>query len=219
MPNIRSHDAPPPTPGTALQAAAGKRLLMALTILMLVHTTHSRAGEQASLWAGAQKPEFNTIRPVAPLSTFMAPIPAPFQLAGASAPRNDPPREFRPRGEAIRDGDARAQGTVEAPLMRSTTVWQQLSDYRSHDRVRVVTLWEAGGSSVSLQAGKKGDPSLQWTSRFMNRGSAARGVLDGFVNSAVGGLGRGLRAAPHTPAAEPPGRSAKLMDTGIGGPN
>ena len=33
-------------------------------------------------------------------------------------------------------------------------------------------------ATVSLQAGRHGDPSLQWTSRLMNRGGATLGLLD-----------------------------------------
>ena len=64
-------------------------------------------------------------------------------------------------------------------MLRGTSVWQRLSDYKSHDRVRLLTLWESPGSTVSLQAGKRGDPSLQWTSRLMNRelGMPGRGFL------------------------------------------
>jgi len=66
----------------------------------------------------------------------------------------------------------------DAPMLRGTTVWQRLSEYRAHDRVRVLTLWESGGSTVSLQAGKRGSPSLQWTSGAMIHGAGTRGLLD-----------------------------------------
>jgi hypothetical protein len=69
--------------------------------------------------------------------------------------------------------------------MSDRTVWQRLQEYRSHDRVRVLTLWESGASAVSIQTNRKGDPSLQWTSRLMNRGGATRGLLDRWMPVSV----------------------------------
>jgi hypothetical protein len=101
-------------------------------------------------------------------------------------------------------------------MLRGTTVWQRLSDYRSRDRVRVVTLWETGGSSVSLQAGKKGDPSLQWTSRLMNRGGATRGLLDQVFATSVGGVARSLHLAPHAAGADAFGKPSKPVEAVLG---
>ena len=97
-------------------------------------------------------------------------------------------------------------------MLGATTVWQRLSEYRGHNRVRVLTLWEAGGSSVSLQAGRKGDPSLQWTSRLMNRGGATRGLLDQMFSASIAGAGRSLHWSPHTAAGEQPPR---VKDPGV----
>jgi hypothetical protein len=101
-------------------------------------------------------------------------------------------------------------------MLRGTTVWQRLSDYRSRDRVRVVTLWETGGSSVSLQAGKKGDPSLQWTSRLMNRGGATRGLLDQVLSASLGGVARGLHLAPHAAGTDAFGKPSKPAEAAFG---
>ncbi len=87
-------------------------------------------------------------------------------------------------------------------------------DLRAHNRVRLLTLWETGGSSVSLQAGRKGDPSLQWTSRLMNRGGATRGLLDQMFSASLAGAGRSLHLSPRTMAGEAPGKPAKLLDGG-----
>ena len=101
-------------------------------------------------------------------------------------------------------------------MLRGTTVWQRLSDYRSRDRVRVVTLWETGGSSVSLQAGKKGDPSLQWTSRLMNRGGATRGLLDQLFATSLGGVARSLHLTPHAAGTDAFGKQSKPMEAVLG---
>ncbi len=61
-----------------------------------------------------------------------------------------------------------------------------------------MTLWESKRSTVSLQAGKHGGPSLQWSSRLMNRGGASRGLLDRFVASSLGAAGFGPKAAARS---------------------
>src|SRR5260370_42117606 len=97
-------------------------------------------------------------------------------------------------------------------MLRGTTVWQRLSDYRSRDRVRVVTLWETGGGSVSLQAGREGDPSLQWTSRLMSRGGATGGLLDQMFSTSLGGAARGLHLTPRGGGAAAVGKASTPMD-------
>ena len=84
-----------------------------------------------------------------------------------------------------------------APLMHDTTLWERLSEFRSKDQVRLVTLWAAGGSSVSLQAGSRGAPSLQWTSRMTSHGEAAHGVLDQLLATSLTGAARGLRGGAN----------------------
>jgi hypothetical protein len=74
------------------------------------------------------------------------------------------------------------------PMFRTTTVWQRLNEFRAQDRVRLLTLWEMGGSNVSLQAGKKGDPSLQWTSSWTSQNRASHGLLDRVLAASVQGM-------------------------------
>jgi hypothetical protein len=81
----------------------------------------------------------------------------------------------------------------DTPMLRGTTVWQRMADYKSRDRVRLLTLWETSGSTISLQAGKKGDPSLQWNSRLMNRGGSTQGLLDRIFTMSLSRAGNGLR--------------------------
>jgi hypothetical protein len=90
-----------------------------------------------------------------------------------------------------------------------TSPWQHLADYRSQGRVQLLTLWQSPRNMVSLQSGKHGGPSLQWSSRVMNHGGATRGVLDRFVASSLGAarlhpkLGaRNADAASLTPAVK-----------------
>ena len=103
-------------------------------------------------------------------------------------------------------------------MFRDTTVWQRMSEYKSHDRVRVLTLWETSGSTVSLQAGRRGAASLQWTSRAMNRGGSTRGLLDRLIVGSLAGAGNRLRhsdrptgmaATASQPSGVPVAASAK----------
>jgi hypothetical protein len=111
-------------------------------------------------------------------------------------PREFSATEFNPRRRGLVDADATAGASYgnDSPMFRSTTVWQQLNEFRARDRVRVLTLWENSGSSVSLQAGKRGDPSLQWSSRWMNRGGASQGVLDRLFTASLNGIVNGTRS-------------------------
>jgi hypothetical protein len=192
------------------------RPLAGLMLLTLVRTTEVLAGEQPQLAGSTAKPDFNSSRQNTPISTAMLPIPATYQAVALPEIKAFPTQEFRPRGHSLLEKDIQVEAVDAAPMMKSTTVWQRLSEYRSRDRVRLVTLWETGGGSVSLQAGRKGDPSLQWTSRLMNRGTT-RGVFDELLTRSLGGFGRGMHFAPHTASAEPAGKPAKLNDMGVGG--
>src|SRR6202021_1807391 len=125
---------------------------------------------------------------------------------GAPATSDNPvfsATEFRPRKHTVFDSDPAVNSFADAPMLRGTTVWQRLAEYRSHDRVRLLTLWESSGSSVSLQAGKRGDPSLQWTSRLMNRGGSTEGLLDRLFSVSLARAGNGLRNATRSTNAPP----------------
>jgi hypothetical protein len=55
---------------------------------------------------------------------------------------------------------------------------------------------------VSLQAGKRGDPSLQWSSRLSAHGGVTRGLLDRLFSLSIASAGSSLRNATH-PANSP----------------
>jgi hypothetical protein len=188
-------------------------------LLTLVRTSEVLAGEQPQLAGSTAKPDFNDSRQHAPVSAAMLTIPTTYRTAALPEIKTFPTEEFRPRGHSLLEKDTQIDAVDAVPMMKNTTVWQRLSEYRSRDRVRLVTLWETGDGSVSLQAGKKGDPSLQWTSRLMNRGGATRGVFDKLLTTSLGGFGRGLHSAQHASGAEPAGKTAKLNDMGLGGTN
>jgi hypothetical protein len=86
--------------------------------------------------------------------------------------------EFRPLPKSYLSAQPQALETEFAPMRRSTSAWQQLSDCRARGGIRLLTLWQSTWSTLSLQAGRRGDASLQWTSRAFDLGGASRGLFD-----------------------------------------
>ena len=228
--NICAHDDAQACCRTTRYFGACDRMLVGLAILTIVRASEALAGEQVAPTVSAAKPDLNVAREFTSTSAFMLPlpssylavpssylaVPSSYQTADLPVLKSFSTAEFRPRGHSILEKDSRLGDAEDAPMLRGTTVWQRLSDYRSRDRVRVVTLWETGGGSVSLQAGKKGDPSLQWTSRLMNRGGATRGLLDQLLATSLGGVARGLHLAPHAAGTDAFGKPSKPMEAGLG---
>jgi len=184
------------------------RMLIGLMLFTLVRSSEALAADQASLAVAALDDGVGGIRrssqPVPaltlPLDSFTAPAITEKPAFSAT--------DFRPRKPTLFDKDPAASTFGETSLLRDTTVWQRLSEYRSHDRVRVLTLWESKSSSVSLQAGRRGDPSLQWTSRLMNRGGSTQGVLDRWFSTSLARAGMGLRNMTHSTSTAPPPKPA-----------
>jgi hypothetical protein len=208
----RSYGDPQACGGATRQRGRCDKLLVGLLLLTVVRSGEALAGEQTPLAGDPLKPDFNIAERRSALAGPMNSAPASFQ--GAALPSSSfSPRDFRPRGRSILEKEAAPFGTREdTPMLGATTVWQRLSEYRAHNRVRLLTLWEAGGGSVSLQAGRKGDPSLQWTSRLMNRGGATRGLLDHMFSTSLAGAGRGLHLSPRPMTSEALAKPAKLLE-------
>lgn len=194
-------------------------VLAGLVILTVLRASPALAGEQVAPAVSAAKPNPSALE-FTPTSGFILPlpsyqsVPSSYRAVDLPVPKSFSAAEFRPRGHSMLEKNSPLVDPEAAPMLQGTTVWQRLSDYRSHDRVRVVTLWEAGGSSVSLQAGRRGDPSLQWTSRLMNHGGATRGLLDQMFSTSLGGVARGLHLVPR--AAGPEAFAPKPIETAFG---
>lgn len=202
---VRScHEAPAPGRAGRQQPGVCGGLLLGMMILTLVRTSEALAGDAA-------KPDPIPITGPVPLAASWVRIPLDYQAPDATVGKTFPTQDFRPRGRSMLEHSP-AGGLLDPPLISDTSVWQRLSEYRTHDRVRVLTLWETGGSSVSLQAGKKGDPSLQWTSHLMSHGGSAHGLLDELFTKPLGALTHGPHIAPHAPSAEPAGKPEKILD-------
>jgi hypothetical protein len=121
-----------------------------------------------------------------------------------SAPAPLSTSAFRPRPAAQSESQMSRGGfMMDEHLMGTTTVWQQLSQFRSEDRVRLLTIWQTRASSVSLQADKHGGPSLQWSSPWMIRGRSSNGLLDRLFNVPSRGIASRISGAKGTPAPSP----------------
>ena len=177
-------------------------MLLTLVLYSVVRGSEALAGDAAPEALNAHAP------PAGPASTFSA--------ASASAgnftlgtPLST--TEFRPRPHPQATVDSMSRSFVmQEPMVGSETVWQQMAQFRSADRVRLLTLWQTRASSLSLQADKHGGPSLQWSSPWMIRNSASHGLLDRLITlPAHGGVGAARSSAPR-PANSPAPRPADL---------
>ena len=203
--------------------------LMAFAVLSCVCGVEVPAKEQTAGADGPLKPSSESAALFAlpsPLdaprafSVTVAPGDAPRSFSATMAPIGEPrmfsATEFRPRRPGLIGDDAAKHETsiIDAPML-DTSVARQWRESKSFDRVRLLTLWRNSASSVSLQAGKHGMPSLQWSTPWMHRDVASRGLFDRFltVSPRAGGAGsRGNvpRQAGTFGASKPADLSASL---------
>jgi hypothetical protein len=190
------------------------RILLAMVLYAMVRAGQALAGDQAAT-ADSKLPDARTER--APAPSIVLP-PSAAQPSAAALPRSlfstdrsfadgeaFSATEFRPRKHSVGAAESAASEGFGAdpPMLQGTNVWQRMAEFKSQDRVRVLTLLETRGSTLSLQAGKRGGPSLQWSSRSMNRDGAARGLLDRMVSAALRDTGSNSRPSARQPVAPP----------------
>jgi hypothetical protein len=144
-------------------------------------------------------------RPVSPPSSAsMSALPETYWMPNLPEPKSFSTKDFRPRGHSLLDTHF---SVADDALIDDTSAWQRLSEYRTRDRVQVLTLWKSRASTVSLQAGRHGSPSLQWTSTLMNRGGATRGLLDRlFPVSALSESSTASHSVSHAASSQPTGK-------------
>ncbi len=177
------------------------KMLVGLVLFTLVRTGEALAGDQASVANATLAPDLGNLRQSSPPARSLITAPEFFAAPTTADSQTFSATDFRPRKPTVFDRDPMVNSFGDAPMLRGTTVWQRMSEYKSHDRVRLLTLWESSGSTVSLQAGKRGDPSLQWTSRSMNRGGSTRGLLDRLFSVSLLGAGNSLRNPSRSTSA------------------
>jgi hypothetical protein len=192
---------------TALRAARGDRFLTGLAVLALFRAGAACAEDPAAqaqphhdaaprtYFNAAALPEFTRHYT---LSDPLLTAPIDYRVAEMPETKSYSATEFRPHGRSIFDADARLNPPVST-VTSDKNFLQRLNDYRSHDRVRVLTLWDTGASAVSIQA-EKGGPSLQWTSHLFNHGGAKEGLLDQLFPVSVFG---GATHVTRSPSSQP----------------
>jgi hypothetical protein len=185
-------------------------MLVGLVLITLVRSGEACAGDTARITNGTVDTEFGNLHPVSPSTKALLAGPGIFTLPAPSDAQIFSTTDFSPRKRTLLDVDPTSGSIADAPMLHGTTVWQRLSEYKSHDRVQLLTLWQTTGSTVSLQAGKRGDPSLQWTSRLMNHGGSTQGVLDRLFSASLAHAGNGLRSATRS-ASAPAGSKTAAM--------
>jgi hypothetical protein len=207
MSAIRPINAAPTELGAAACSSIRERIVLALMLYSLVHSAQVLAGDPTSAVDSAAQPGA-AHRPL-PSSAFAAPTRELSLDRPISAAEPFSETEFRPRHSVplIADSAASSSFGGDTPLFEGATVWQRMAEFRSQGRVRLLTLWETRGSTLSLQTGKHGGPSLQWSSPLMVRDGAARGLLDHLFSNSLRGsasLRSNALRSPAEAANKPP---------------
>ncbi len=185
---------------------AREKMLMTLVLYTLVRTGQAFAGDAApAADSAARALDAHAAR--APVPALISDPAVAVKQISLAAPIS--PSEFRPRATAPFEADAHRGGFVmDEPMLANSTVWQNLEQFRSADRVRLLTIWQTRASTVSLQADKHGGPSLQWSSPWMIRGRDSHGLLDRLFNvparGAIASRGGAARPTPTLPPSKLP---------------
>ncbi len=174
----------------------GGRCLFALLVCLLVRSNCAGAEEpQRSARAEGAAP-LRSMAPAGyalelpqPLSSFdMARFPELYTKFAITPSSMYSTADFRPRGASLSAREPAAPAAEPIPLLRDTTMWERMADYRTSRGIRLLTLWESAGSTLSLQTGHGGGPSLQWTSRSLGRGAGTRSLLDHLFSTTIGDM-------------------------------
>ncbi len=182
-------------------SGAREALAVAVILYGLTQSAEALAGETS----------INVVKDMQPI---VGGTPLSMDFVPSKTPSGEPQfsSDFRPRTPSVLETrmPAEPESMNRSQALPSTSAWQRLADYRSQGRVQLLTLWESKRSTVSLQAGKHGGPSLQWSSRLMNRGGATRGLLDRFVASSLGAAGLGSKAVARS-SSTPANKGINLL--------
>jgi hypothetical protein len=199
--------------------------LLTLVLCGVVRATQALAGDQPPSADSTPKHDSQDPRAAqaAGAPMFSAPNVSANPLAWApfvsAKPLSDDPfsaTEFRPRKHSVANLDSTRNGAsiFDAPMLQSTSVWQQMADYKSQGRVRLLTLWQTRGSSLSLQAGKHGTPSLQWSTPWVHRGGPTRGLFDRLLAVPARAAGGNLRnSVSRSTGNSAPSKPVELSST------
>jgi len=177
------------------------RFCVGLAVLALVRVGAAFASDPASVAEGSGRPQPNDSLRSPSVAASWFTIPENYAIPGVPETKTFSATEFRPRGPTLFNSEHTLNVTDES-LMSDTPVWQRLADFRTLGRVRVLTLWQSSANSVSLQAGKKGTPSLQWTAHLFSHNPGSTGLLDRLFPVSLGGVGT-AHGVPHAVTSTP----------------
>jgi hypothetical protein len=154
-------------------------MLLTLVLCGVVRASQALAGDQS---AGAEStprhdPANSRGAPATTAQMFSTPFVSAKPLSDVDV---FSATEFRPRRRSLVNVDPSLGGRsiIDAPMLQSNSLWEEMAEFRAQSRLRLLTLWQTHGSSLSLQAGKRGAPSLQWSSPSVHRDSGSRGLFD-----------------------------------------
>lgn len=193
-------------------------LLLTLVLYSMVRGSQALAGDQLSLNDAATRLDVDHPQhrfDAAPRS-FAAPLDFSAPRFSAKPLTNVEifsETEFRPRRHQNLDAASsrNVAAIIDAPMTRDNSLWQQMGEFKSQDRLRLLTLWQTRGSSLSLQAGRRGAPSLQWSTPWVRRESASRAMFDHLLVISPRVFDGGTRnsAARPAPSALGPSKSVE----------
>lgn len=196
---LRENTAMEPVEAQRRSRGNGLRECLLMTLVL-----YSQAPGEASAGESQQSPDARRNEQKSARAQTTAPsFPAAFAL---SAPREAmpafSPTEFRPRKPGPLEAPAAGSeaSVIDAPMPGDTSIVRELLDAKTQDRVRLLTLWQSRASSLSLQAGKRGAPSLQWSSPLMHRDTSSPGLFDRLLAIAPHGFGSTVRGGGLRPA-------------------
>jgi hypothetical protein len=170
----------------------GERCVPVLLIVILFRTGCAFADEPDATQVSGQESFARSPAPGAAVASVtarwpetelsVADISSKFQL-----PSDYSPHEYRPLGPSSVRREPRAPSLDARPALRASTPWDRLADYKARGGIRLLTLWNSKFSSLSLQTGHGGVPSLQWTSRGFGGGGGGEthGLLDRVLSSGI----------------------------------
>jgi hypothetical protein len=167
-------------------------MLMALAIYGVARGSDAAAADMA--------PKFELSRPPFAAALLEHPLLAPSFAAApiAAEPEAFWPSEFRPRKRGLSEAAGGRSETrlTDMPRLQDNSMARQLTEFKYQDRLRLLTLWQSHASSLSLQAGKHGAPSLQWSTPWVRREGSPRGLFDHLLSISPQGAFGGARNTP-----------------------
>ena len=172
----------------------------------------ARSGEAV---AADTAPKFELPRPQFAAPLLAHPLLSPSFTTVPALVESEPfsPSEFRPIKRGFPEASGRTNETrlSDMPRLQDNSMARQLPEFKSQDRLRLLTLWQSHASSLSIQAGKHGAPSLQWSTPWVRRESSPRGLFDHLLSvSPHGAFGGARNASPRQSSALSPSKPLEL---------